>query len=56
MSSDAQALIATRRFGLGARPGDLAQVSRGPRGWLSEQIAADVVLPDIGPRPRACSN
>jgi uncharacterized protein (DUF1800 family) len=49
MSSDAQALIATRRFGLGARPGDLAQVARDPRGWLSEQIAADVVLPDIRP-------
>ncbi|HEX5377080.1 MAG TPA: DUF1800 family protein [Phenylobacterium sp.] len=32
------AAIALTRFGLGARPGELAQVRRDPRGWLRSQI------------------
>lgn len=37
-SDNAQAAIAVTRFGLGARPGELAEVSRDPRGWLLGQI------------------
>src|SRR5688572_15461748 len=32
------AAIATNRFGLGARPGELAAAGKDPRGWLREQI------------------
>ena len=35
-SSDA--FIAANRFGLGPRPGELATISRDPRGWIAEQI------------------
>jgi uncharacterized protein (DUF1800 family) len=34
------AFIAVTRFGLGARPGELAQAGRDPHGWLKRQIAA----------------
>lgn len=34
------AWIAVHRFGLGARPGDLAAVGADPRGWLLDQLAA----------------
>jgi uncharacterized protein (DUF1800 family) len=33
-----QAFIATTRFGLGPRPGELRQVASDPRGWLHAQI------------------
>jgi uncharacterized protein (DUF1800 family) len=33
-----QAFIATTRFGLGPRPGDLATVAGDPRGWLAAQL------------------
>ncbi len=36
--SDARALTALRRFGLDARPGDLARVKSDPRGVLIEDI------------------
>lgn len=32
------AAIATQRFGLGARPGELAEVATDPRGWLLAQL------------------
>ena len=35
------ASIAASRFGLGARPGDLAQIKGDPRGWLLSQLAAE---------------
>jgi uncharacterized protein (DUF1800 family) len=35
------AASAVNRFGLGARPGELAQVSGDPRGWLHAQIGSD---------------
>ena len=35
------AAIAVARFGLGARPGELAQAGADPRGWLKSQIARD---------------
>ncbi|MEE3622388.1 DUF1800 domain-containing protein [Nitrospirillum sp. BR 11752] len=34
-----QAAIATNRFGLGARPGDIAAAQSDPRGWLEAQLA-----------------
>ncbi|HET6158858.1 MAG TPA: DUF1800 domain-containing protein [Dongiaceae bacterium] len=42
-----QALIATQRFGLGAGPGELAQVASDPRGWLQSQIGVDEPIPGI---------
>ena len=33
-----KAVIASNRFGLGARPGDLDRVEQDPRGWLEEQL------------------
>ena len=35
-----QAASAANRFGLGARPGDLASVGQDPRGWLQAQLGA----------------
>ena len=35
---DLDAAIALTRFGLGAKPGELAQVTSDPRGWLQAQI------------------
>ncbi|NWG72452.1 MAG: DUF1800 family protein [Parvularculaceae bacterium] len=32
------AAIAVNRFGMGARPGDLARIGADPRGWLKDQI------------------
>jgi len=33
-----RAVIAANRFGLGARPGDLARIEPDPEGWLTEQL------------------
>jgi uncharacterized protein (DUF1800 family) len=33
-----QAFIATNRFGLGPRPGDLKRIAADPRGWLVQQL------------------
>ena len=41
-----QAAIATNRFGLGARPGELAAVASDPRGWLLEQVHAPYRAPE----------
>jgi len=38
MSIDCAAPIAANRFGLGAVPGQLAQIGADPRGWLSSQL------------------
>ena len=38
MSTAAEAAIATNRFGLGARPGELARAAPDPRGWLLAQL------------------
>jgi uncharacterized protein (DUF1800 family) len=37
-SDTLSAAIAVTRFGLGARPGEIADVARDPRGWLLDQI------------------
>ncbi len=39
MVNDVAAAIATNRFGLGARPGELARAASDPRGWLLAQLA-----------------
>src|SRR5271156_4601420 len=39
------AAIAANRFGLGARPGDLAQIAGDPRGWLHAQLTPETALP-----------
>ena len=38
-SGNTAAAIAANRFGLGARPGDLARVVQDPHGWLAGQLA-----------------
>ncbi|PNS09532.1 DUF1800 domain-containing protein [Solilutibacter silvestris] len=49
MARDA-ALTAVNRFGLGARPGELADATSDPRGWLLAQLGAGAeVLPDALP-------
>ena len=39
------AAIATNRFGLGARPGEMRAVAGDPQGWLEAQIAPERALP-----------
>ena len=46
--------IAVLRFGLGARPGDLAAAAGDPRGWLRAQL--DGAVPLAGPTAVAPSN
>ncbi|OYX33209.1 MAG: hypothetical protein B7Y99_07545 [Caulobacterales bacterium 32-69-10] len=51
---DLQAAIAVTRFGLGARPGEIAAVRADPRGWLKQQIrrqGADQPQGPDGPLP-----
>ena len=43
VSSDA--FVAANRFGLGARPGELLEIDRDPRGWLHAQIQPTPKLP-----------
>ena len=43
--------IAVTRFGLGARPGELATASADPQGWLKAQIAASGGEQPQGPLP-----
>ncbi len=44
MTIVAAAAIAANRFGLGARPGDLAAIGEDPRGWLRAQLAGGAPL------------
>jgi uncharacterized protein (DUF1800 family) len=49
---DTAAAIAANRFGLGARPGELAVVARNPEDWLSRQIkGSPPVLAGEGLKP-----
>lgn len=48
----AQAVTALNRFGLGARPGDLARASGDPRGLLLEELRTPVALIRNGPARR----
>ena len=48
------AAIAVNRFGLGARPGELAAVERDPQGWLRRQLKGQApVLTGEGLKPSA---
>jgi len=40
-----EGVIAANRFGLGARPGDVASVSGDPKGWLLAQLTPEADLP-----------
>jgi uncharacterized protein (DUF1800 family) len=43
--------IAVTRFGLGAKPGELAEAADDPRGWLKAQITRDGAEQPQGPLP-----
>jgi uncharacterized protein (DUF1800 family) len=43
--SSLQATVAVNRFGLGARPGEIAAVRSDPRGWLHAQLRPETTLP-----------
>lgn len=46
------AFIAANRFGLGPRPGELAEIGGDPRSWIGEQISiVNVVPPELRPLP-----
>src|ERR1700742_755910 len=47
--------IAVLRFGLGARPGELASAGTDPRGWLKQQISGAVPLLSAAALPRSDS-
>ena len=47
MADNLQAVIATNRFGLGARPGELATVKSDPRGWLKAQLNGSRPVPAV---------
>ncbi|THD76249.1 MAG: DUF1800 family protein [Phenylobacterium sp.] len=52
---DLKAAIAVTRFGLGAKPGEIAEAGRDPQGWLKAQIrreGADLPAANIEPTPR----
>jgi uncharacterized protein (DUF1800 family) len=38
LTTPLDAVIAVNRFGLGAKPGELAHVASDPRGWLTQQV------------------
>jgi len=53
-TSELAAAIAANRFGLGARPGELAVISQDPDGWLRKQLkGAPPVLKGAGLNPSA---
>jgi uncharacterized protein (DUF1800 family) len=45
MTVSRQSVIAASRFGLGARPGELAAIGNDPRGWLNAQLESPVPTP-----------
>jgi uncharacterized protein (DUF1800 family) len=50
MTINIDTVIAATRFGLGARPGELAEIGSSPRDWLKEQINSDdKLISGIGP-------
>jgi uncharacterized protein (DUF1800 family) len=44
LMSQLQGAIAAARFGMGARPGEIAAASSDPRGWLKAQIGPSAAL------------
>ena len=47
MPGSTEAVIATNRFGLGARPGELQNIQADPRGWLKTQVQGVRALPEV---------
>jgi uncharacterized protein (DUF1800 family) len=45
MARSVEGFIAVNRFGLGARPGELAEASADPRAWLRAQLSPEAALP-----------
>ena len=45
MTASIDAVIAANRFGLGARPGEIADIGSSSRDWLKEQVARPQSLP-----------
>jgi uncharacterized protein (DUF1800 family) len=45
MRESVESAIAANRFGLGARPGELADIAREPRAWLTAQLSGGAVQP-----------
>lgn len=41
-----ETVIAANRFGLGAKPGELSEIDRDPRGWLLDQLAGPTAMPE----------
>ncbi len=51
------AAIATNRFGLGARPGEIREIQGDPRGWLIEQLVPEQALPnELAALPNTAAN
>jgi uncharacterized protein (DUF1800 family) len=46
-----QAFIASTRFGLGPKPGELQHIASDPRGWLRAQLARPQLSPEIAAMP-----
>ena len=40
-----ETVIAANRFGLGAKPGELARIDKDPRAWLLDQLDGPSRLP-----------
>lgn len=47
MTTSIDAIIAVNRFGMGAKPGELAQTKSDPRGWILEQVNGQRALPEV---------
>lgn len=47
MTIETQSIIAVNRFGLGARPGELASVASDSRGWLKAQLSPGHPIPEL---------
>src|SRR5262249_54867278 len=50
-AGDLQGAIAATRFGLGARPAEIAQAASDPKGWLIAQIRSEGADQPAGPAP-----
>lgn len=50
MAGEQSAFTAANRFGLGARPGEIREISADPRGWLAQQVSrsAAFAIPSEG--------
>lgn len=42
-----EAAIAANRFGLGARPGEIARIAADPKSWLLRQLQSAAIVPEV---------